>query len=126
MHHACMDEDDLACRDFAKAVALVDEPLANDQLYDFGLVSECFFQAGFAFLVVLLVPLFLQPLAFLDRHFCSHVNFPFSADQELKHFLQFFFHAFHPRLRVVSDEDLASVVVVRSRDCPHARRSGDI
>ena len=39
--------NDLACRDFAKAVALVDEPLVDDQLYDFGLVSECFLQAGF-------------------------------------------------------------------------------
>ena len=26
-----MDEDDLACRDFAKAVAFVDEPLVDDQ-----------------------------------------------------------------------------------------------
>ena len=40
MHHDSMDENDLACRDLVKTEALVDDPLVNDQLYGFGLISE--------------------------------------------------------------------------------------
>ena len=46
-HSACVDGDDLACEDFVKAKAFVDEPPVDDQLRDFGLVREGFGQAGF-------------------------------------------------------------------------------
>ena len=56
-HSACVDGDDLACVDFVKAKAFVDEPPVDDQLRDFGLVREGFGQAGFLSLVLFLVVL---------------------------------------------------------------------
>ena len=61
LHSACVDEDDLACKNFVKAVALVDEPCGDCEFHHFGLVREGFGQAGFLFLVLLLVILFVQP-----------------------------------------------------------------
>ena len=47
LHDAGMDEHDLTSGSPAKAVSLVDEPLVDNQLLDFGAVRECSFEAGF-------------------------------------------------------------------------------
>ena len=49
------DQNDFAGLDFAKAAALIDKPLVDDQLHNFGLVRESFCQAGFVLFILLFV-----------------------------------------------------------------------
>ena len=51
LHDAGMDEHDLTSGSPAKAVSLVDEPLVDNQLHDFGAVREGFSETGLALLV---------------------------------------------------------------------------
>ena len=51
LHCAGVDEDDLTRESLTKAEALVDEPFVDSQLHEFGVVSEGFFEAGFALIV---------------------------------------------------------------------------
>ena len=51
LHSAGVDEDDLTRDSLTKAETLVDKPLVDSQLHDFGVVGEGFFEAGFALLV---------------------------------------------------------------------------
>ena len=59
LHDASADEDDLTRGSLTKAESLVDKPLVDGQLHDFGVV---FLEAGFVLLVLLLRTLSFQPL----------------------------------------------------------------
>ena len=62
LHGAGVDEHDLTRETLTKAETFIDKPLVDSQLHDFGVVSEGFFEAGFALLVVQLRALSFQPL----------------------------------------------------------------
>ena len=83
--NAGVDEDDFACRDFAKGEAFVDKPLVDDELDDFGLVREDVQEAGFVLFVFQLGVFLHQPLEPPVRHIRPRVELPFPAHQELDH-----------------------------------------
>ena len=83
--NAGVDEDDFACRDFAKAEAFVDEPPVDDELHDLGPVREGVREAGSVLFVFQLGVCLLQPLNPPDRHIRLHVELPFPVHQELDH-----------------------------------------
>ena len=85
LYDAGVDEHDHASGSPAKAVSLVDEPLVDNQLHDFGAVREGSSEAGFALLVFELGALSFQPLQPTGCHIRLDVEFSFPVHQKLDH-----------------------------------------
>ena len=82
LYGAGVDEDDLPCRGFAKAEALIDKPFVDDHLHDLRLVCQSLLQSCLTLRLALFVPFFLHPGDSPGCNLRFRLGAPFSADQD--------------------------------------------